>query len=637
MLKAMNQVFKDILAHEKSRWILWLPVGLALGIGVYFGLPKEPAPSWLLYGGLCLGALLIWAPLRGWSVPWGVICLGFCAAWLKTVLLDTPQLIEEMGPVLLEGTLEKIDQRPKDVRLTLGDLNYDPFVPFLKSIRLSCKGNLGRNPLFEPGQRLRLKAMLLPPQEPAHPYGYNFRRQAYFEGLGAVGYCLKSPEIIDTGLKERYLSKLRYRLTQFLRTYIGGVEGNIAAALVTGDRSGIPQGVRDAYADAGIAHVLAISGLHLSLVAGFFFVLFRTLFAFIPFLALRFPMKKVAALWALVGVLFYLIICAAPIPALRSFMMTSLVLGGVIVDRFALSLRNVALAATGILLFLPESLLSPSFQLSFAAVVILVAGYERYYGPLHSWVARNPWWGKSFVLYSSGIVLSSLLSTIATTPYVVYTFHHFTLHSIPANMIVIPLMSFFIMPLLAILILLWPLSNLVGLPEILKYLLALMNQVAFYVGSWKGSHVLLKAMPLSALIFMTFGLLVYFLVKHKSRYGGVLLGGIGIMIMYYHPIPDLFVSRSGKLIGIHDPGRGLVVNTLAKERFARKSWMIYCGQTQVQKDPTFLEGSPHIKKIFHEIIAQKAGATYGWNTGQTYDLVSVRDTEGYRPWSFIEK
>lgn len=577
------------MLYERSRWILWMPVGLAIGIGAYFYVPHEPEGHWLLYTFLFLGSLCAFKGIRMWVIPFSLIAFGFCVAWLKTSLINTPQLSDETHPVFIEGTIDKIDQRPKDVRLTLKDVSYSKDVTQVHVVRLTCKGSMARSETLEPGGRVRVRAVLLPPQEPSHPYGYHFRRQAYFEGLGAVGYCLSKPLLLAQEKEKAWLNKLRYRLTQFLRVSIKGVEGEIAAALVTGDRSGIPQSVRDAYADAGIAHVLAISGLHLSLVAGFFFVFLRFFMALIPSLALRYPIKKIAAICALGGVMVYLVICSAPIPALRSFIMTSLILGGVVFDRFALSLRNVALAATGILLILPESLLSPSFQLFFAAVIMLVAGYERYYGPFHAWVAKNPWWGKSFVMYVCGILLSTLLSTVATTPYVVYTFHHFTLQSIPANMVVIPLVSFFIMPMLSLYILFWPLTKVLGFASLLHELLGLMNQVAASVALWKGSHIALKAMPLSSLVLLTFGLLAFFLIKHTFRYGGIVLILIGLGVMYISPIPSVFISKNGGLIGVYDSETGLWVNTLVKERFARTSWMSYCGAATVRKDPQLLE------------------------------------------------
>jgi competence protein ComEC len=219
-----------------------------------------------------------------------VLFIGFTAPWLKTSYLNTPQLKTAYGPVEISGILEKIDDRPQDIRFTLIVKSSSKEIPPLNRVRIACKGYLGKGLKVYPGDTITLKAMLLPPPGAAHPYGYNFRRQAYFDGLSAVGYGLSRPKVMATG-HHVSLKNIQHALTEFLRTSIGGQEGEIAAALITGDRSGITDHTRQVFADAGIAHVLAISGLHLSLVAGFFFLILRFLFALTP-LALHYNTKK---------------------------------------------------------------------------------------------------------------------------------------------------------------------------------------------------------------------------------------------------------------------------------------------------------------------------------------------------------
>lgn len=632
VLESLKKFFLDLLEAERPRWLLWLPIGVGGGVGLYFSCKAEPSLWWMGLP-ILLGMLAFrWA----WLWPGAVVALGFGVALGKASLLATPQLDAETPPFVFQGTLEKVERRPRDVRLTLGSLKYKHGGQLpLQRVRLSCRGNLCQRQPLHPGQLIQVKAVLLPPQSSAHPYGYDFRRQAYFDGLGAVGYIIAPPCSLQGGIatSSHRLSYLRDGLTQFLRAHLKGLAGDIAAALVTGDRSGIPDAMRQLFADAGVAHVLAISGLHLSLVAGFFFFLVRTLLALIPPLALRWDTKKIAAICAFVGISGYLALCGASLPATRAYIMTILVLGGILLDRSALSLRNVAIAATVLLLFMPEALISPSFQLSFAAVIALIAGYERYYSTFQAWMGSKPSWGRKLFLYGMGIVLSTLLSTIATTPYAIYTFHRFTLHAIPANMIIIPLVSFIIMPGLVLFLLMWPLSCLLGLDQILAHSLSFMVAVSQEISTWHGSNIPVKAMPTEVLVALTFGLLVFFLVKHPLRHASFLIIGGALVSWWYQPLPNVFISKSGELVGLYTP-RGLEVNTLQKDKFARKSWMSYCGYASVRKNPYLLHAEPMLfKKILQQTIALSGQATYVWVSDGNFKYLTVQDTIGHRPWS----
>lgn len=616
----------DVIASERPRWILWLPVGMGVGIGIYFALPFEPS-----YYLLILPIFFILMGLK-WPIFWPcfIISLGFDAAFIKTHYLNTYQINRMYGPVMLQGTLEKIEYRPKDKRLTFKYIHDQEGTPLkLKKIRLVCRG-LCRDFTGEPHQVFSFKCVLLPPQGPPHPHGYDFRRHAYFEGMSAVGYITSRPHplTVDTPFT---LYDIRHKLTQYLRNNLEGVYGHMAAALITGDRSGLPDNLRQAFANAGVAHVLAISGLHLSLVAGLFFFFLRLLFVFMPFVCLKYNTKKIAAFFACLGITCYLCVCHAPLSASRAYIMAVLVLGAILLDRFALSLRNVALAASILLLFIPEALISPSFHLSFAAVIVLIAGYETYYTPLQVWISHKPWLGKIFMLYGLGILLSTILSTLATTPYIMYTFHHLSLNAIPANMLIIPLISFVIMPCLLLFLIIGPLSHCVGLTWILTKSLQSMIDVALYMSTWKGSHIPVKAMSTFELTCITLGLLVFFFIKHPIRYGGLLGVMASFCHMYMSPLPDYFIAKDGKMIGFYEKDKPLRVNTLHTARFARKAWMAYSGQTTVIKDADLVKQLPlSVRKKLKETIAQSGPATYVW-VGSTY--LTVNDTVGKRPWS----
>ncbi len=503
-------------------------------------------------------------------------------------MLSTFMLVSAETVHGIEGTLLQVEEMPASVRLTLGDvkiseescLHQKP----VKIIRLTLKSKLAKSETkLWPGQQVRLDAVLLPPNEPIAPGAYDFRRKAYFSGISAVGFAISRPQILKEA-PSSFITKLtsfRHSITTLLRESIGGVEGEIAVGLVTGDRAGIPENIRQAFANSGLAHILAISGLHLSIVAGLAFLCIRPGLAFLcirrglslfPSIVLRWPVKKWAAGAALFFTFAYLLVSGMSIPAQRAFIMTGIVLLGVLTDRTALTLRNVALAASLILLIAPESLMLPSFQMSFSAVIALVSGYEALRQPLSEWSVKKEG-SRRFFLYLSGILISTILATAATTPYVIYTFNRFTLHAIPANLVSIPLLAFAIMPLLVIFLCLssFGLEGWVVYP--LKLSIGWMTAIGIEIGSWPGSVLLVHAMSPLGLGLFTLGALWLALWKTSWRWAG----WIGIVscigIMWVNRPPDLYVLAEKKLISFAGESQKVWVNSLRSGRFARESWM----------------------------------------------------------------
>ena len=169
---------------------------------------------------------------------------------------------------------------------------------------------------------------------------------------------------------------MREAIDQRIRAVLPGDKGAIASALITGKRDAISTPVNDAMYISGIGHVLSISGYHMAVVAGMIFFALRALFALMPAFANRYPIKKWAALAALGAAAFYLLLSGAEVATQRSFIMIAIVLIGVMVDRPTLTLRTLTVAAFGVLLLAPEAVVHPSFQMSFAATLALVAGYQ---------------------------------------------------------------------------------------------------------------------------------------------------------------------------------------------------------------------------------------------------------------------
>ncbi|AIL13079.1 hypothetical protein IM40_05470 [Candidatus Paracaedimonas acanthamoebae] len=596
-----SSVLSEKLIEERTQWILWAPVGIGTGILIYFGMQTEP--SWWagLIGVLFSCIFLILLRILKIEYPSAfflvlmslTIFSGFMAAQLRTYSLGTYLFNYPSQVQTIKGEIKKIEQMPKGLRLTLENVTLVPIKlrDPLARIRINFKGKMlpeGKNLI--PGQKVKFKGVLLPPNAPIAPGAYDFRKKAFFEKISAVGYGITSPEVIESlvqqGLKGRvliWLTKMRHSLTRYLKTTIGGSSGAIAAALITGDRAGISEELRQDFANSGLAHILAISGLHLSIVAGLSFLIFRKSLSFIPWLALRYPIKKWAAAIAIILTFFYLVLCDFAIPAQRAFMMTAIILLAVITDRTAITLRTVALAAIVILLLLPESIISPSFQMSFSAVIALVSGYEILRKPLENWRTNYQQWWQILFFYLFGVTFSTILATIATTPYIAYTFNRFTLHSLPANILCIPLLSFIIMPSLVLYLFLSLFSKAGYIAFFLQKVIRFMIEIAQAISSWTGSTLLVPSISSQILLVFTLSFLWICLWKTQWRWWGGSGVIIAFMLASFPNKPDIFIAGDKNLICILDAkGRGWV-NSLQAGRFARENWLKMVALQEAQK------------------------------------------------------
>ncbi len=570
------------LAVEGARVSLWLPVCLGLGIAGYFALPQEP-PSWLpLPLGLGLAALagLAWQrpALRSSALVLGLLGLGLFVAMLRTQSVAAPVLSQELGPRWLSGQVvetEIVESRP---RLLLRDPEVSglPAEATPERVRLRLLRPL---PGLRPGEVVRLRAVLRPPPEPAAPGAFDFARRAYFQRLGAVGYAVTAPQIdgaaSGTGWSRGFQvawATARQTLGQRITAALDGVPGAVAVALITGDRSAIPDRVLVDMRESGRAHLLAISGLHLGLVAGLVFFAARAGLALIPALALRFPIKKWAAVLAAAAALVYLFLVGATIPTQRAYVMVGLALLAIVLDRQPISLRLLAAAAGLILLLSPESLLSASFQMSFAAVTALVAGYE--------WLSRRRPPGPRdrgllarLGLYLGFLLLSSVIANLATAPFAVFHFNRLAVFGLFANLVAIPLTAFLIMPAALVAVLLLPFGleawALAAMGAGIEILLA----VAAKIAGWEGAVIPVRAMPPWGLAAATFGGLWLCLWERPWRLFGLAGALLGVASIALASPPDLLVSGDGRLLAVRAGDGGLVFSSLKRQSYRRDIWL----------------------------------------------------------------
>ncbi len=579
------------LAAERDRWVLWLPVGLATGIGVYFSLPMEP-PPWLgpaLVAGLVVLAIFAntgFVRHRGYLsssvIVIATIVLGFSTAQIRTATVAAPSLQKRMGPMSVLGQVSGIDVLVNGTRITLDRpriTRLDPDkVP--KQVRVRLRGN---QPAMRPGDWVRVYAVLAPPPPPAVPGAFDFQRQSFFRGLGAVGYAIGPAEVVTEapthGLEasKHWIARVRGDIATRVYDHVDGPAASVVVALMTGDRGAIPAPIMQAIRDSGIAHLLAISGLHIGLVAGFLFVSCRWILALCPPLALRLPIKKIAVLASILGAGSYMLLAGATIPSQRAFLMVAIVLIAMMVDRRGISMRLVAWAATFILIFRPESLLGASFQLSFAAVLALVSVYEVLRHTRN--VDRAPLtWRKRVLLYVGGVALTTIVAGIATAPFVVYHFNRFSDYWLLTNIVAVPTTALWIMPWVVVAFVLMPL----GLEGIalapISWGVDVVIWIAKTVSGWPGAVSLLPPMPLWGLISVAMGGMWLCLWHRRWRLWGLVAIAAGLLGTVTVDPPDVIVDGKGKLLAVKTDDGKLSLSSLRAAPFSRGVWLRRIGQ-----------------------------------------------------------
>lgn len=579
--KAVWQRLGRVLGAERDRWVLWSPVGFGLGIGIYFSLRFEPV-AWV--GPVVMTAILVVVLLPGCRGPGvalsagtvAVVAAGFAVAQVRTTMVDTPLLERRLGPVDISGRIEHFEPRVGSVRVLLTDLSIDRLTHERtpRRVRISLRGP---QPRMQAGDLVRLRGVLMPLPAPSAPGGFDFQRQSYFQRLGAVGYgygrAAVVGEVAGAEGTAAVIARLRQRITERVQDHLKGSTGAIAVALMTGERGEIPKAVMVSIRESGLAHLLAISGLHMGLMAGVLFTASRAGLALIPVIALRFPIKKFAAAIAIAGAAAYAALSGANIPTQRALLMVGLVMLAFMLDRHGVSMRGVAGAAIIILCLAPESLLTASFQLSFAAVVALIAVYEAV-RDMHRRRGQGPASGTArVVLYLGSVALTTLVAGAATAPFAAYHFNQYTSYSLAANLVAVPITTLWIMPWAVAAFVLMPfgLENMALTP--MGWGIELVIAVAAAVSQWPGAVSRLPTMPGWSIIFVTIGGLWLCLWRTSWRYLGavVIAAGLG-GILFVRP-PDLLINAEGSLIAVRTQHGVLKFSTLRGDRFARESWL----------------------------------------------------------------
>jgi len=567
-----------------GRLMPWLPVAFGLGIILYFAAEHEPA--WWAGIGLAatLSVIAVAARRRPVAFPavlaFAAMAAGFSTATLRTIALGHPVLRAPAYNVNISGFVEVREERERTDRIVvrIHSIEAQRLDQLLDRVRLSVKK--GTAPPV--GTFIVVKAQLKPPLPPLRPGGYDFARDLYFHGIGASGFVTgaikREPAPEPPGLRLSFMSMIegiRDAIDARIRATIKGDAGAIASALITGRRDAISAPVNDAMYVSSLAHVLSISGYHMAVVAGVVFFVVRALLALVPGLARRRPIKKWAAVAALLAATFYLLLSGAEVATQRSYIMIAIVLIGVMADRPALTLRTISVAALAVMLLSPEAVVHPSFQMSFAATLALIAIYERGLPRFvtsadTSFAARAALWGVHEII---ALVLASMVAGLATTPYAAFHFHRLAPYGVLANLGAMPVISGLVMPAGILGLIATPFGFDAPFWRLMELGIDWMVAVALWVASLPGAVGRVPAFGAGTLLVGSAGLVVICLLRTPLRALGVVLVLSGAVLAARTPQPDVLVAASGDSFAVRGTNGRLQLLKTGSDAFAIKEWL----------------------------------------------------------------
>lgn len=557
-----------------GRPFLFLPVLIGLGAIWWFTRPQD-LPRLPIVIAFC-AAGSVWVrvrfrhPLLG--LAFGIATLGLSGmlladaetSRLDTIIIDSPVTTEIRGRVLSSEPNASGNQR---YVIALQQTRYPSLKRMPQQVALLARG---RHDLLKPGDWMEGRARLSPPSGPALPGLNDFAFASYFEGIGAIGYFYQQPKRLepDAGAASPALFEragnwlqestedVRNAISNRIRALVPGDAGAFAVAIVTGERRGLSEKANNDLRVSGLAHIISISGLHMALAGGLFFVGIRRLLSLVPGMAEAWPIKKIAAAGAIATTTGYFLISGYDIAAQRAYLMMVIMLSAAFFDRPVLSLRNAALAAFLVILLSPSQVMGPSLQMSFAATFALIAGFDlwRRRPRLPALLPPIPLLAplKRLGTMVAGSLMTSALGGVSTAIFSAAHFHRVGLHGLEANLFAAPIISMLVMPAAMIGVLLmpfgldrWPIEAMgLGLDAVL----AIASEVATWGAGFTFGRFEWWFLPLSAT-----GLMVLALMKTRLR-----LIGLAMMLIAFvyetvksdPPLPDLAVTEDGQLFAI---------------------------------------------------------------------------------------
>lgn len=598
------------LENERDQLALWVPIMLGIGIVAWFVLPNVHAWVGFIVFAVGLTSIgLFWGVEsrlgRSLAISGGLLILGCLLIWSKSMWVTAPVLAH---PVVeqFEARVERADMivARDRLRLIVRPISRHDLPP---RFRVNVRPKDAPDALVA-GSTIRLRARLMPPSPPALPGGYDFAQRAWFDQIGATGTALGPVEIVDAG---RRGNGVRAKLSNHIKSQLGGGEGAIAAALATGDQSGITEEDAEAMRRSGLAHLLSISGLHVTAVVGFVMWVLMKILALSPQLALRWNLPLVAAGGAALAGIGYTLLTGSEVPTVRSCIAALLVLAGFALGREAITLRLVASGALIVLIFWPETLMGPSFQLSFAAVTAIVAFHQSDFAKRY-FARRDEWWLSRYFRNATALLLTGLVVEVALIPISLLHFHKAGLYGALANMVAIPLSTFVVMPLEALALLFdgvglgapfwW------GVGKALSLLLAL----AHWVSEMPGAVTMFPVLPPSSFVLMLGGGLWLLLWQGRARMWGIPFIAIGVFFGLKATPPDILVSGDGRHVAVRGSDGAVAILRERTGDYARDMLAESSGIDGELFDLNMMQGARCNSDFCVWTMASEADPVAGW-------------------------
>ncbi len=593
----------DAIAADQDRLVLWLPPLIGAGILVYVGLWSEP-PLWA-GGAPCLASLLALLCARRSRLAHALaaaalaVSLGFLAAQLSTRRMP-PMPVLPRKAALVSGQVGAVDLMADGRRrLTLSrvgialavpppDQDAAPPAPTERMLRIRLRPDDATR--LVPGARVAVRALLRAPAPPSYPGGRDPQRDAFFGDLAGSGRALSAVAVLAPAGADGpgpWLRRLRERIAARIQAVLPGPRGAVAATLLTGLSSAIPQSDRDAFAASGLAHLLAVAGLHLGIVMGLFLTLVRAGLAAWEWGALRLPCRQIAALAALAAGAGYMLLTGLHLPGLRALAMAAVAMLGLVIGRRAVSLRALGFAAAALLLCSPALILEVGYQMSFAAVLALLAGYEAV-RPLTVSLHR-PGWRPRIALHVFQLFFTSLVAGAASLPYAAFHFGRVQFYFVLANLVAVPLTAFWVLPQGMLALLAFPFRLDAPFLQAMGWGIDLILDLARLVAGFPAASLAVPAPPAWGLLVVSAGLIWLCLWRRPWRLLAVLPLALGCASPWLSAPPDLLVSGDAGLIAIREQGRMVVAKGGRADPMTledwRRAWALPAGDDAADEAP----------------------------------------------------
>ena len=551
---------------------------MAAGVLAYYSLRFEP-PLWLGPTAALFAATAA-ITLRRRTCAFAIAAalaastIGFAAAQFATARAPPIETALPTHAVQITGTVRAVETLANGRRVTLEAARLDDGAPLTRTLRIRLRRDDPAS--LATGDTLQLRALVRPPEAPAYPGGWDLQRDAFYAGLGGSGFALGPATLLAHGTPiapVRLVQHLREVIAARVSAAIPGSAGAFAVTLLTGFQNAMPPADHDAFRAAGLAHLLAVAGLHIGIVMGFAMLLARTTLAASEHASLHWPAKQIAAVAALAAGLLYALLTGLHVPIQRSFLMAGLFTLAVLAGRRAISLRGLALAATVLTLAEPQEVPGVSFQMSFSAVLALISGYAALRPWLRKLHGQSVW--RRFAGYVLALALTSTLAGTASAPYGAYHFGRVQVYFVVANMAAVPLTALWVMPLGLLSLPLMPLRLEFLLLKPMGWGAAIVVWIARTTTSLPFATLAVPHSPAWGLIVLSIGIAWLGLWQTRLRLAGLAAILLGLVSPVLVRPPDLLVSDDARLIAVRTEAGVWLQARPGGSKFTRDEWLQY--------------------------------------------------------------